>query len=97
MKMLMLVFNEAIDEEVMELLQACGTNNYTRINGIFGKGNSSGTHLGTDTWPGRNNSLLLAVSDEQAEQALACIRTLRTTLGAEGIKAFVWKLEGATE
>ena len=96
MKMLMLVFNEAIDDEVREMLQACGVRNYTRINGIFGKGNASGTHLGSDTWPGRNNTLFLAVSDGQAEQALACIRKLRTTLGAEGVKAYAWNLEAVT-
>lgn len=96
MKMLMLVFNEAVDEEVMEMLQACGMNNYTRINGIFGKGRTSGTHLGTDIWPGRNNLLLLAVPDDKMPHALECVQTLRKTLGAEGVKAFVWNLEAVT-
>lgn len=96
MKMLMLVYNEAIDEEVMEMLASCGADNYTRINSILGKGQTSGTHLGTDIWPGRNNSLLIAIPADKVQHALACIQTLRKTLGAEGIKAFVWNLEAVT-
>jgi hypothetical protein len=92
----MLVFNEAIDEEVIEMMQGCGTDNYTRINGIFGKGNASGTHLDTDTWPGRNNSLLAAIPDERAAHALECIRKLRKSLGAKGVKAFLGNLEAVT-
>ncbi|MBU4200732.1 MAG: hypothetical protein KKG09_03600 [Verrucomicrobia bacterium] len=96
MKMLMLVYNEAIGEEVMEMTASCGGGNYTRIDGIFGKGGTSGTHLGTDIWPGRNNILLLAVSDDEAKKMLAGIKSLRKTLGAEGVKAFVWNLEAVT-
>ncbi len=96
MQMLMLVFNEAIDEVVLETIQDCGIESYTRIDGVFGKGKTSGTHLGTDIWPGRNNTLLLAVSEEQARQAMERLRKLRTKLGIEGVKAFVWNLEDVT-
>ena len=96
MKMIMLVFNEAMDDEVMEVLRHCRLGNYTRINGVFGKGTTSGTHLGTEIWPGRNNSLLMAVPDEAAEPLLKCILELRRTMGAEGIKAFTWNLESVT-
>ena len=96
MKMIMLVFNEAMDEEVLEVLRHCRLGNYTRLNGVFGKGTTSGTHLGTEIWPGRNNSLLMAVPDEAVEPLLKCIRELRKTMGAEGIKAFTWNLESVT-
>ncbi len=96
MKMMMLVFNEAVDEEVMELLEACKLSSYTRIDAVLGKGQLSGAHLGTDIWPGRNNTLLLAVPDEAVEPVLKGVRELRQTMGAEGIKAFTWNLEAAT-
>ncbi|MFH1477570.1 MAG: PG0541 family transporter-associated protein [Verrucomicrobiota bacterium] len=94
--MIMLVFNEAMNEEVMEVLRHCRLGSYTRLNGIFGKGSASGTHLGTDIWPGRNNSLLMAVDDEATAPLLKCIRELRKTMGSEGIKAFTWNLESVT-
>ncbi len=93
MKMVMIAYNEAIDDEVMELLESCSLNNYTKIKGVFGKGTTSGTHLGNDVWPGRNNILYAACLEAEAEQLLACIKELRKTLGKEGAKAFVWNLE----
>lgn len=93
MKMVMICYNEAIDEEVMEILEGCVMKNYTKIPGIFGKGISSGTHLGNDIWPGKNNLLYVACDDAQANKMLGCVRELRKTLAAEGIKAFSWDLE----
>jgi hypothetical protein len=96
MKMAMISYNEAIDEEVMEVLERCAMKNYTKITGIFGKGTASGTHLGNDIWPGRNNLLYAACDDNQAKQLLACVRELRKNLNQEGIKAFILPLEEVT-
>jgi len=96
LKMVMVVYNEAVDAEVMEVLIACAVGNYTKINSVFGKGDSSGTHLGTDIWPGRNNILYVACEETQAKKILACIRQLRKKISAEGIKAFLMPLEELT-
>jgi len=96
MKMVMISYNEAIDSEVMEVLANCGLQNYTKIMGIFGKGTTSGTHLGNDIWPGRNNILYIACEEKQANQILSCIKELRKKLGKEGIKAFVLPVEEVT-
>jgi len=92
-KMVMISYNEAIDDEVMEVLENCAMKNYTKIVGVYGKGTASGTHLGNDIWPGRNNLLYVACDEEQAEQMLTCVKELRKKLGSEGIKAFVMPLE----
>lgn len=94
--MAMIAYNEAIDMEVMETLEHCGLEHYTKFAGAAGKGASSGTHLGTDIWPGVNNVLFVALPDEKAEAFLACAKTLRAGLGAEGVKAFVWSLDAVT-
>lgn len=96
MKMAMLAYNEAIEAEVMEVLANCGLQNYTKISGVYGRGTTSGTHLGNDIWPGRNN-LLWVVGDEQATRhLLSCIKELRQKLGQEGVKAFSWNLSEMT-
>ena len=94
--MIMITYNEAIDMEVMELLENCGLTNYTKIGGTFGRGASSGTHLGTDTWPGLNNILFAACPDDAAQKTIAAVRELRKSLGKEGVKAFTWPLEEIT-
>jgi nitrogen regulatory protein PII len=92
MKMVMIVYNEAIDSEVMEMLEKCGQKNYTKITGAFGRGTTSGIHLGNDIWPGRNNILYVACEDKAARQILVCANELHNRVGKEGIKTFILSL-----
>ncbi len=96
MKMIMIVFNEAMEEEVLETLQNCRLRNFTRLNDVQGKGTSSGAHFGTDIWPGLNNLLFVAANEDDARQLTHCINQLRREMGSEGIKAFLWNLEEIT-
>ena len=96
MKMVMVAYNEAIDMEVMEVLEHCGVKNYTKIMEAFGKGTTSGTHLGNDIWPGRNNILYVACDEKQARQILIYVKELRKKIGHEGIKAFILPVEELT-
>jgi len=96
LKMAMIAYNEAIDAEVMEVLGNCGLENYTKIMGVFGKGIISGTHLGNDIWPGRNNILYVVCDENCIRQMLFCVKELRKKLGQEGIKAFVLPVEEVT-
>jgi hypothetical protein len=96
MKMVMIAFNEAIEMEVMEALERCGLKNYTRITGAFGRGAASGTHLGNDIWPGRNNILYVACEEAAAGELLRRVKDLRKDLGKEGVKAFTLPLEEST-
>ena len=95
-KMVMVAYNEAIDMEVMEVLGNCGLKNYTKVTEVYGRGTSSGTHLGNDIWPGRNNILYVACEEKQAKQLLSCVGELRKKLGHEGIKAFLLSVEDLT-
>lgn len=96
MKMVMITYNEALDMEVMEVLENCQTKNFTKIMGVYGRGSTSGTHLGNDIWPGRNNILYIACEEKGAREVLSCVRELKKKLGAEGIKAFLLPLEEIT-
>ncbi len=96
LKMAIIVYNEALDDEVMEVLGNCTMQNYTKVTGVFGKGETSGTHMGNDIWPGRNNILYVACEEKEARQIFSCVRELRKTLGREGIKAFILPLEEMT-
>ncbi len=96
MKMIMISYNEAIDMEVMEALARCAVKNYTKINGAYGKGDTSGTHLGNDIWPGRNNILYAACEEAEAKKLIFRVKELRKTLGREGVKAFVLPIEEIT-
>jgi len=93
MKMLMIIYNEALDNEVMEALDSSSINGYTKIAKVFGRGKKSGTHLGTDIWPGLNNILYVACEKIQFDKFIAQVKELRDRAGNEGVKAFVLPLE----
>jgi len=93
MKMLMIVYNEAMDNEVMEALESCVMKNYTKISKVFGRGASSGTHLGNDFWPGLNNIIYIVCEEPQIKKMLSAVRKLRKEVGHEGIKGFVLPVE----
>ncbi len=94
--MVLIAYNEAVDEEVMEVLEAAGALGYTKWTKTLGKGNASGPHLLTHVWPKANNVLAVAADDATAESLLAGVRKLRETLAAEGVKAFVLPLDEVT-
>lgn len=95
-KMVIVVYNEAVDSEVMEVMEKCGLENYTKVMGVYGRGENSGTHLGNDIWPGRNNILYVACEEKAGEQLLLGIKGLRKSLAKEGVKAFLLPLEEIT-
>lgn len=92
-KMVMIIYNEAIDNEVMEIFDSCPVKNYTLVTAAFGKGTTSGTHRGDDIWPGRNNILYIACDEDQAQEMLLFVKELKKILGQEGIKAFVLPID----
>jgi nitrogen regulatory protein PII len=96
MKMVMVVYNEAIDNEVMSALESCGIESFTKWQRVLGKGKLSLPHLDSTVWPGVNNICMAVVDDKLASPILAQIRTLRRTLGKEGVKAFIMPVEEVT-
>lgn len=96
LKMVIIAYNEAIDMEVMEMMEKCSLKNYTKVMGVFGRGETSGTHLGNDIWPGRNNLLYVATPENTAKRLVSAVKELKVKLGKEGIKAFILPVEEMT-
>jgi len=97
MRMVLIAYNQALDDEVMDAMKECGLENYTKWTGVLGKGSKSGPHLATHVWPKANNVLAVAAEDNCVEPLLRQIGKLRARLGHEGVKAFVLPIESLTE
>ena len=95
MKMVFIIYNVAIEEEVMEALEAIGIENYTKWDKVLGKGPISGSHFDSDVWPGVNSMLALAMEDKKKNEVIAKVRELKSkeSLRREGIRVFVLPLE----
>ncbi len=96
MMMMMISYNSAINSDVMELLEKCGIENFTKWRQVQGKGKTSGPHFGDEIWPGENSVIFTAVENDKVEQFLPQFRELRSRLGKAGVKAFVWNLTEIT-
>lgn len=96
MKLVIIAYNEAIDDEVMAVLAAGGIDSFTKWQKVLGKGKMSEPHLDSTTWPGANNVCMVIVDDKEVSPLLIQIKNLRKTLGKEGIKAFVLPVEEVT-
>lgn len=93
MKIVLIVYNRAIDEEVMEVLEEIGIESYTKWDRVLGRGRASGPHLDSDIWPGVNYMITIACQDEMKDRIITRVVKLKENLAKEGIKAFVLPLE----
>jgi nitrogen regulatory protein PII len=96
MKLVMICYNEAIDNEVIEFLEEAGVEGYTKWTKVHGKGKTSGPHLITPIWPKSNNALFTVLPEKNADEIFKRIRKLKTKVAKEGLKAFMWEIDDVT-
>ena len=96
MKLVFIVYNVAIHEEIMEILEKLDLKSYTRWEEVTGVGRQSGPHLNTHVWPAKNAALVVVAKDNEAQLLMEEIRQLRKTAAREGVKAFCWRVDNAT-
>ena len=94
MKMILAVYNVAVDDEVLEAVRAAGVKCYTKWPRVLGEGQRTGPRLDDHIWPGANCVTMMVVPDELTGKVMEAIRDLRETIGqTEGVKAFVLNVE----
>ena len=82
------IYDRAIDEEVLAALQECGVESYTRWHNATGVG-TTGPHQGDTVWPALNNVLLAVTDSDSRERVLARLRALREDFPYTGLRAVV--------
>ena len=96
MKAVLIVHNIAIDEEVNDIMSKLGVTRFTKFTNVLGRGELSEPHLNNDVWPGTNYGTFIVTEQAKAKEIVEKIRQMRSELGGEGIKAFVWEIEDIT-
>ena len=82
------IYDRAVDEEVLAALRECGIESYTRWHNASGVG-TTGPHQGDQVWPALNN-VLMAVTDTQSQaRTLERLRLLREDFPFTGLRALV--------
>ena len=70
MKITFLVCTEVYAPRILDLLDSCAIDYYTRWEQVKGKGHGTEPHLGTRSFPGMNVMFMIAFEQEAALDAL---------------------------
>ena len=96
MKAIFVAYNQAYNEEIVEVLVAHGQRGYTAWQDIQGKGSVDGIpHLGNHAWPEMNHALLAMVDDGMVEGIMDDLRAKDAASPDLGLRAYVWNIERA--
>ncbi len=89
MKMLIVVYSDALDDVLVETFKKAGLRGYTKWKQTVGEGTESEPKLGTHYWPGTNNVLAAVCTDDEALGLKETIRVLKAEHPKGGIRTFV--------
>ena len=96
MKAIFIAYNQAYNQEIVELLEGLGQRGYTAWEEIGGRGTVNGEpHLGNHAWPTQNHALLSVVEDSLAPQVMAALRETDAANPDLGLRAYVLPVEDA--
>ena len=96
MKAIFIAYNQAYNQEIVELLENLGQRGYTVWEEIGGRGSVDGEpHLGNHAWPTQNHALLTVVEDALAPKVMAALRETDAANRALGLRAYVLPVEDA--
>ena len=87
MKAIFVAYNQAYNQEIVEVLQAFGQRGYTKWEDVGGQGSVDGEpHLGS-------HALFSAVPDELAAPVLAALKEKDEKYKDLGLRAYSWTIE----
>jgi len=94
MKAMFIAYNQAYNEEIVDLLSAQGQRGFTRWEDVEGKGDFNGfPRFGNHAWPEMNHALLVMMKDDKVAPLLAALKAKDEEAPDLGLRAFVWNIE----
>ena len=94
MKGVMITYDQAHHEAVVDILTRTNNRGYTAWPEVTGRGTSSGDpHLGTHAWPTTNSAIFTVVEDNRLKPLLDAVRQLDDNRPLLGIHAYAWTID----
>lgn len=94
-KCITIYVNISITEEILDALEKCGVENYTRFPRIVGKGPATGPRLDSHVWPGANTGFQIITDEASANKLMDELQKMRDSeMGRQsGLYAFMTPVE----
>ena len=94
MKAVFIIYNQAYNEDVVNVLDKLDVRGFTRWTDVQGKGSVNGEpHLDNHAWPMLNHAVITMVQDEKVGALLAEVKAMDESAPELGLRAFVWNVE----
>jgi nitrogen regulatory protein PII len=91
MKSLMIVYNQAHSDIILEILNKCNVRGFTKWVDVQGRGSHKGEpHFGSHAWPAKNMSTLAVVNEEAVAPLVNELKELNQKSEDQGLRVFVW-------
>lgn len=93
MKMVLIVYEAGIDEDLQSVIDRLDVPGWTKLTGATGTGRH-GNRFGTQIWPGTNNLLMMALSDDRVDAVIAEMNELKASyLKPPALEVFILAAE----
>ncbi len=91
-----ITYNQALHDEILEVMSHRGVKGYTGWDSVVGRGSENGEpHLGSHAWPTMNSAIYSVVDSEHvAERFLDELSALNRKNEQQGLRAFWWEIGG---
>lgn len=94
MKAIMITFDQAHQDAVIEALNHSACRGFTSFGEVTGRGSHTGEpHYGSHAWPAVCSAILAVVEPEKVDPLLNRLRALDEEKPKLGLRAFVWQIE----
>ena len=92
MKALFISYNQAFNEEIVEVLEAHGQRGFTRWQNIDGRGTVNGLpRYGNHAWPEQNHGILTFIDDDKVAGIVADLKAKDEKTPMLGLRAWIWE------
>jgi nitrogen regulatory protein PII len=94
MKSVLITFDQAYNERIINILDRLNCRGFTRIEQVQGRGSKAGEpHYGSHAWPSMNSAIITIVEDNRVDPLLEALHRMDKATEKLGLRAFVWNIE----
>jgi nitrogen regulatory protein PII len=93
MKMFLIMYEYAIDDDVIAVIKKTGITGYTKWSKVQGAGPETGPKLNSRFWPGENDVLVVVVDDKDVVKVKEMVLNLRREYPRSGVRCFIVPVE----
>ena len=94
MKSVMITFDQAFYERIIETLDRMNCRGFTYWQQVQGRGSKTGEpHYGSHAWPSMCSAIMTLVDDAKVDRLVEVLHAMDQETEMLGLRAFVWNVE----